>query len=236
MFAVDDKDIKRFERDLKTFASRAYPFATKATINTAAFRTQKVARERISRDLTLRNKFTQQSIRVEQAKGLNVKTQAAFVGSIADYMADQEFGGTKRRKGSEGVAIPTSYSAGQGLAARPRTRLPRKPNRLQSIRLKQQRRKGSNRVQRNLVAIKQAATSGSKFVFLDLQKSKGIFKVIGGKRRPKIRMVHDLTRTSVRIPRKPWLAPSVDQVTPQIRGIYGDALVFQMKRQKIFRP
>ncbi len=113
MLSVDDKEIKRFERDLKTFASRAYPFATKATINTAAFETQKVARKRIRRIMTLRNKFTRQSIQVEQARGLNVNTQAAVVGSTQDYMETQEFGGTVRRRGKEGVPIKTSFSAVQ---------------------------------------------------------------------------------------------------------------------------
>ena len=40
MFTMNDEDIKQLESDLKTFAIRAYPFATKNTVNRAAFTTE----------------------------------------------------------------------------------------------------------------------------------------------------------------------------------------------------
>ncbi len=181
MLKLDDKELKRFERDLKTFGARAFPFATKNTVNTAAFRTRKAATHIVSNRMTLRNRHTIQSIRVEQTKTLRVERQAAIVGSTAKYMLDQEFGAVHK-----GKPIATSYAAGQGMGVQPRTRLPRKANRMQNIQLKKQRYRGNSRKQRNLVAIKEAAASGRKLIFLDLGRRQGIFRVVGGKKRPKI--------------------------------------------------
>ncbi|ARB06240.1 hypothetical protein SppYZU01_03 [Shewanella phage SppYZU01] len=235
MFGVDNRDIRELERDLKTFANRAYPYATRQTLNDTAFQAQRIAREDVRNDMVLRNRFTVQSIQVDQARTLAVSRQAATVGSIADYMEDQEFGATKAKKGSEGVAIATSYSAGQGQDAQPRTRLPRKPNKLANIQLQNKRRRGSSRKQRNLIAIKDAAASGNKFVFLDLGRRKGIFRVTGGKRNPKIRMVHDLSNQSVVIPKNPWLKPAFDESLRMLPAFYADALRFQLRRNGLFR-
>lgn len=234
MFNVDTKEIKRLSRDLKTFAARAYPFATKNTLNTAAFKAQGFAKAGVRSSMVQRNRFTVQSIQVEQTRTLDVRRQAAIVGSIADYMADQEFGGLKTKTGKKGVAIATGYSAGQE-GQQPRTRLPRKPNQLLAIQLKHRRRKGANRRQRNLIAVKDAAASGNKYVYLDLGRTEGIFRVIGGKRNPRVKMVHDLSRTSVRIPANPWLSPAIDKTEPLMPGIYGDSLRFQLRRLGLFK-
>ena len=233
MFKLDDREIKEFEKQLKTFADRAYPFATKATLNRSAFEAQKISRKDVSVKMVERNRFTKQSIQVEQARTLDVRRQSSTVGSIADYMEKQEFGGMERKGGTEGVAIPTSFSAGQE-GQQPRTKVPRKGNKLQNIRLQQRRVGGSSRRQRNLIAIKQAATTSNKFVFLDLGRKKGIFKVTGGKRSPRIKMVHDLTRQTIRIPRNPWLKPAVDRTQVLMPGFYKDALIFQLKRNNLF--
>lgn len=234
MIKIDDKEIKKFERDLKTFAGRAFPFATKSTVNGAAFTTQKTAKRDIRVKMVTRNRFTEQSVRVEQARTLKVDRQVAVVGSIADYMKDQEFGGVNVKRGSEGVAIPTSYSAGQE-NQQPRTRLPRKPNKLANIQLKRRRRGAVSRKQRNVAAVKAAAESSNKYVFLDLGKRKGIFRVVGGKRKPKLKMVYDLTRTVTPIPKNPWLKPAVDHTRQKIPDIYLKALQFQANRAGIFK-
>ena len=236
MFKIDTKDIKQLEDDLKRFAFRAYPFATKSTLNRSAFEAQKIARSNVSKDMIERNKFTKQSIQVKQAKTLNVRQQSASVGSIAPYMETQEFGGIKHSKGKQGVPIATSYSAGQGMSSGARTRLSRKSNKLANIQLNKRGARAKNKRQRNLLAVKEAASSGNKFVYLELQKKKGIFKVIGGKRSPKLRMVHDLTEQSVTIQKNPWLRPAVQRVEVLMPGYYRDALIFQLKRHNLFKP
>lgn len=235
MIKINDAQILNYVDDLKTFKRKAFPFATKATINGAAFKARGFAQENIRNSMIERNRFTVQSVRVEQSRTLDIRRQAATVGSIADYMEDQEFGVTNVSKGKKGVPIATSYSAGQAQNAQPRTRLPRRPNTMQSIQLSKRRKKGSNRKQRNLVAIRQAAESGKKYVFLDLGRTSGIFRVLGGKRKPRIKMVWSMSRRSVVIPKNPWLLPAVLRTEPEIPAIYADALRFQLKRHGLFR-
>lgn len=242
MIEIDDRQIKEFEKDLKTFAHRAYPFATKSTLNSAAFSAQKTARRDVKTKMVTRNRFTEQSIQVDQARTLNVRRQAATVGSIADYMEEQEFGGTNVKTGREGVAIPTGYSAGQD-KQQPRTRLPRKPNKLTNIKLKQNRqRRPKNRRQAIVFAIQDAINTGNRYIFLDLQRRKGIFKVIGGRKGmkrgtsgAKLKMVYDLTQATTPIPRNPWLHPAIKHTEKLMPGMYFKALKFQLQRHNLFR-
>ena len=71
---------------------------------------------------------------------------------------------------------------------------------------------------------------------MDLQRHPGIYRVTGGKRNPKIKLIHDMSKKSVSIPRNPWLAPAVRTVEERVPQFYKDALAFQLKRQGIFRP
>ena len=235
MLKINDDDLKQYESDLKTFANRAFPFASKNTLNRSAFEAQKISRNNIDAKMVQRNKFTKQSIQVEQSRTLNVAHQSSSVGSIADYMKDQEFGKVIRKSGKEGVPIATSYAAGQSEGAQPRTRLPRKANTMAAIQLRSRRTRGKTRRQRNLVVIKEAAQSGRKYIFLDLGRSKGIFKVIGGKRKPKIKMIWSMREQSIVIPRNPWLKPVVNRVQKLMPTFYRDSLVFQLKRQGLFK-
>ena len=234
MFKINDNEIKQFEADLQTCGRKAIPYAVRNTLNNAAFETQKIARNDIQTKMITRNKFTVQSVQVDMARSLEIKRAAATVGSILPYMEDQEFGATKKKSGKQGVPIATSYSAGQGQGTQPRTRLPRKPNRMANIQLKRRRGRASSRKQQNLIAIREAATAGSKYVFLDLGRRKGIFKVVGGKRRPKIKMVWSLENQSVRIPANPWLKPAFDRGLLLIPEFYKQSLQFQIKRLGIF--
>lgn len=234
MFTMNSPDIFKLEKDLGRASKTAIPFATRNTLNAAAFSAMNTAREDVREKMVTRNAFTVRSIQVEKAKTLRMSRMEARTGSTADYMETQEFGGIKRGQGKQGVHIATSYAAGQG-EAQPRTRLPRKGNKMADIQLTKRGKRGMSRKQRNLVAIKTAAASSRKHIFLDLGKTKGIFRVVGGKRRPKIRMVHDMSRKTVIIKRNPWLAPAVKKTEPRIAGLYRDSLKFQAKRMGLFR-
>lgn len=232
MISVDVRDVKRLENHLVVMKERAFPFATKQAINTSAFKVREFAQENIRNSMIRRNRFTEASVRVEQARTLRISQQRATIGSIAKYMLDQEFGGIKRKRGSEGVSIATGYSAGQESTSK-RTRLPRRANTLQAISLANKKKKGRSRVQQNFIAIREASKSSNKFVYLDLGKRKGIFKVIGGMARPKIKMVHDLTRSSVAIPKNPWLYPAVRRAEAMMPSIYYEALEAQLRRHNL---
>lgn len=223
MFQINDRDIKKLEKRLKLINERALPFATKETINGMAFGAQKLARQDIQQRMTLRNKFTMSSVLVDQARGPNIPSQFARMGSIADYMDEQEFGGTKSRKSGRSVGIPTSFSAGQR-GAKPRTRLPRKAYQMAQIMLRKGGKRGANSKQQNAINI---ASSLGGFTYLDLGRRKGIFK-IDKKGNPT--MVHDLTRASVRIPALKWMKPAVDTIVSKRGEFYAKALSFQLDR------
>lgn len=241
MFKIDDSQIKDLENQLSIFKNTALPFATKQTLNKTVFEGQKIARRDVQVKMIQRNKFTVQSIQVDQAKGLNISTQAAVLGSIAPYMDEQEFGAVERKTGKVGVAIPTGYAAGQE-GAGIRTKLPRKGNALANIQLQKRAKQGVNKRQRNLMAIQQAVKTGNRFVFLDLVRSKGIFKVVGGRYTGKgwpigarLKMVYDMSKSSVTIPKTPWLLPAVKHVENKLPQFYAEALEFQLKKHGLFR-
>lgn len=237
MFGIDNKDLKKLEKDLKQMASRALPFATKATLNKTAFDTRKIALDQIKGKMITRNRFTAQSIRVDIAKTLNISRQEAVIGSTADYMETQEFGGTKRAQGAKSVAIATNASSGEAKSSGPRRKLPRRANLLKNIRLRRRLAGGTTRKQRNRILVAEAAKAGGagRFIHLDLGRRSGIFKVTGGKRKPKLTMLWDTGRKVVRIPKNPWLAPSVKRGEKQLARNYRKALEFQIKRLDLFR-
>lgn len=232
---IDLREIKGWTAALAKANSRGLPFAHRATLNGMAFKTREIAQETLGSKMILRNPWTARSVAVERAKGFDTSRMSSAVGSTEDYLEKQEFGGVRKRNGRVGVPIPTSYSSGEGENAKPRRRLPRPANTLRRIKLRQGRYKAKNRKQANLVAVKEAAKKGRRHVFLDLGRREGIFRVTGGKRTPQVKMVHDLSRDAVRIPRNPWLAPSVAKLAPFVPGIYRDAVLFQLRRARLVR-
>lgn len=244
-FSIDDSDIEQLERDLQTFAKRALPVATMRTLNDAAFSAMKIAKKNVKNKMINRNIFSVQSIQFDPAKGRNIRTQESIVGSIADYMRVQEFGGIKSKEGKEGVSIPTSASAGQPENSQPRLRLPRGKNKLSKIQLNRTRKRTpKNKKQALLFKVQDAVISGNRYFFHDFGRRKGMMRVVGGRGKglkrgwPKgatLRMMHDMTNDSVVIPRNPWLEPAQDATIKKIPEFYRKALMFQVKRHKLFQ-
>lgn len=236
MIDLDAEEIEHFETVLRVFASRSYPFAVRQTLNATAWDARSRAQHAIARTMTERNKWTRGSVRVVPERGTTrVSAMEAAVGSTETYMETQETGGSKARRGRHGVAIPTSYAAGQE-GARPRTRLPRGRNKLRNIKL--QRRsfasRGRTRAQRIVASVQQAIKSGKRYVYMDFGQRRGIVRVLGGKRRARLKMVYDLSSLTVRIPRRPWLEPAVNRVLGGMDDHYRKALIFQLRRRGLY--
>lgn len=227
--------IKQLEADLQQLKAKALPFATRNTVNRAAFDARTVGQRNIKRQMTLRNKWTLRSVQVDKAKTLQISRQESVVGSTVGYLETQEFGGVKRRKGKKGIAIATSYSSGEGESSKPRKRLPRGANAMRRIQLKRGRRKGANKRQQNVVAVREAAAKKTKFIYMETARTKGIFRVLGGKKKPRVKMVHSLKEQSVRIPKNPWLRPAVLKVSKRMPEIHARSLQFQIDRLRLFR-
>lgn len=231
MIFLEDTKIKDLITQLGLINDKAFPYAARYYLNTVAFTARKHWQDEIKKTFINRNRFTVRSIRVTQTRSLNVRSMESITGSIADYMDDQEYGGVKRSKGGSHVNIPTATAAGQAEGTRPRTRPVRKPNRLANIRLKNGQITARNRRQRNLIAVKQARETGQKFVYMETDNSKGIFKVT----RSRIKMVHDLSRKTVKIKREPTLYRSLQHTNKEIPSIAISALEQQIDRHTKFK-
>jgi hypothetical protein len=235
---INAAQVRRFEDKLERLNSRGILFAELETVNRAAFETMKDARQQLSGKMTLRNQWTKRSILVRKA---NRTTLEASVGSTQQYMATQEIGGREDATGKNGVAIPTSVASGEGLGAKPRKKMVRRPNRVSRITLTGgKKRTPKTRKQVLLFKVQDAVWSGKRVIFHDFGggKKKGFFKVKGGSRSfkrgwPKgarLNMLYDLSRKSVNIPRNPWLMPAARQQVQQLPRYYSDALQRQLKR------
>lgn len=246
MIKVEMKEIKQLEADLGRAAKTAIPIANRSALTSGAFNAREEMQKNIREDLINRNKFTERSVRVEKATGMRIKDHEAVVGSIADYMPDQEFGGVKSRKGAKSVSKPTSSASGEGLSAKPRTRLPRKPNKLANIRLNRRRGRAVSKKQEIVIKVRHAVQSGKRVFYHDFggSRKRGIFRVVGGRkgrrnrgrvRGAQIRMIHDMTQSRVKIPKTPTLKPAIDKTRPKMGRIYIKALQYQINRQKLFR-
>lgn len=241
MLDIDDYSVKKYEKDLKTFARKAFPHAVRFTLNKAAFETRTEGQANIRRNMTTRNRFTEQSVRVNQAKGMNVDNLRATVGSVAEYMERQEFGGVARGKGKYGAVIPTSYAAGQQ-GQIPRTKLPRKANSIQQIQLRKRVRAARSARQFAFLTGLIAAREGDKFVFIPggSNASSGIYRVWGRDKKRgqfrgiKLKMLYSMRQTPTRTPREPWLSDATKKKRKQMQAYYRDALLYQLQRQGVF--
>lgn len=230
-FTIDKKGFKHAAKQMDKLAN-AMDYARRDYVNAMAFEARKGWVSNIQGAFVLRNKFTQNSVRVEKARVAKGAVIESRVGSTAPYMDEQEDGGTKRKKGKHGSPIPTTSAAGQGMKAKPRTRQVTGRNRLGAIRLGS--RVSGNRQRRNTVAILMAVKRGTNLVYLDLGRRQGIFRIMGGKRGLRVRMLWDLSRASVDIPATPTLEPALRAIPEAQRTRMGiAAMKGQLKRNKL---
>jgi hypothetical protein len=233
VLTVDLSKFADFVKDLDYIRERSIPYAVRNTLNEAAFEGRKLWLAEIKGNLTLRNSWTVRSLQVSKASGADLRTMQAVLGSIAKYMDDVEQGETHRASGKHGVAIPTPSAAGQAQGAKARTKAVRRASWLSAISAKKRPVTG-RRQTRNAGAIAIAARSGGGFVFLDLGRRKGIFRVDGRKRGVKIRMVYDLSRKTVTSGPRPTLGTTIAKLSPRIPEMGRRACIDQLKRT-VFR-
>jgi hypothetical protein len=234
MFDVETKEIRQLARAVKDINDVAFPIANATALNNAAFEARTVYQGEADSSMTLRNNQTKRSVQVNKARGRVIRTQEAVVGSTEQYMEDREFGSTEMAEGKHGVPLATSWAAGQE-KARPRTKLVRKANRMRSIHIT-----GRNRQQSNVRTVQEAVKTGKRYVFLEskVKRKKGIFKVLGGRKKFKsgwppgarLKLVWDLTHKTVTTPPNPMLKRTVDKVYRRMPEFYIKALKFQLDR------
>ena len=140
---------------------------------------------------------------------------------------------TKTKKGKKGVGIPTTTASNESLGARPRTKVVPRAKRRGSIRLFRTGIKAKTRVQHVVATVKAAAGKrGNTFVYLPKlgKMTAGIYRIAGSKKTPKIRLIYDLSRTSVRIPKTPGLRVAVNRIEKRMPQFYKEAFEKRLKK------
>lgn len=239
--SVEFRGIDELIDDLRKARKRAIPHGVRNALNTAAFQGRKDWQGVIRRTFTIRNQFTERSIRVVQAKGTNLDRMEAFLGSVAPYMGDQEGGATVRGR-RRVKAIPGPVAAGQSPGGK-RTKLVRAGAKLSAINIRRIRAKGPK--QRNAIAIAMAARKRQKFVKLTRPGGgQGLFSFKGGRRtwhkshgwRVKslqLRLLWDVSRKSVRVPPSHTLERTLRMLEPRLPHIYTASIVEQLRRARV---
>ena len=235
-FSVDLSDIKRFENQLKAFAKLAVPIANQQALNDGAFAAMKIARnEQLPRTMILRNKFTAGSIKVDKATGLKMTQQRAIVGSVQEYLADQEFGAVKKpNSGADAVVLPTRDASREGAGAQPRRKLPRGKNRFAMAVANKPRGRFRNKKHRNIASVI-VASKRTGWAILDTKRGRGLYRITGRKKL-KVRLFYDLSKKRVKIDKNPWLKQTINKVSKQMPRFYLKRLEQQTKRLKLFKP
>ena len=231
-FDADLKSLDQLQRDLKLFSEKSVPFAMRNALNDTAFLGRKLWQKEMRESFTLRNTFTTRSVRVVKVgRGSNVAQMFVVVGSLSPYMGLQEDGGVQR--GRSGVKpIPTSVAAGQPLGSQPRTKVVRRPNRMRNINLDRRIRKGT-KAQRNAANVRQAARLKRKFAIIEREGGKtGIVRVTGRKKL-NVKLIWDLSRTSVRIKPRPTLQPVVAKLERLAPAIHRRAIIKELRFRRI---
>ena len=236
MFKFDDKEIDKLERDLEKFASRALPIATGRTLGETAALTRRFAIQDVGKKFNTRNAFTRGSILFDKTdtRNPNINRQRASAGSVQDYMRAQEFGEDLKSTGKHGVPVPTGTASNEGDRPKPKKKLPTRANRRTNIRFGTASKGKLSRRQRNVALVKEAAENKDKYIFMHTSKRKGIYKVMGGKRKPRIKMLWDLTKRTRPLKPNPWLMPAAEDALELQPSLYRKHLRDQIRRANLF--
>ena len=226
--SVDTRDYERLWLRLDLWRTKAIPYAERTALTRSAWRARELWQGEIRDSMVLRNKWTEKSIRVDKARGLDLRMMEARVGSLAPYMETQEHGDTIRGTGKHGKAIPTSLAAGQAKGAQPRTRVVRRKHHLGAIRPTSRLKTGS-RKQRNAATMQRAIKAGNDIVVLERDEGFGIFKLTG-KKRIRAKLLWDISRGSVVIKPNPTMDRALDKLRPEEPAIHIKALREQLAR------
>lgn len=210
---------------------KAVPYAIRDSLNASAFLGRREWAGQYERGVTIRNTWTQRGILVERATGNDISRMYSVVGNVRPYAGQLETGGTV--SDPRGVPIHTSVASGEGMGKRPRKKPVRPTNRLNRI----ERQVGTwgNRRQRNAQAVRRAArASGTgKVAFLDLGKTKGLFRVSGSTSKPRIKLIISVGLLSTRAKPHPTLAPTLVALQPKLPTLHALAIVRQLRRHRV---
>lgn len=242
---MEDRPLIQLENDLDRFGGHALPYATRDTMNTVAFQSSVLAKKNVKRKFIARNKWTERSVQFQKTFSRDIDNMESEMGSVQEYMREQEEGFTRHKKGKHGVVIPTGAAAGQ-MGTRRRTRRLQKKNWMASV--NPEKGNGQTGMQRIVDSVRNAVTTGNRTIFLKSsddtwRRTTGIYRVIGGKknttrgwpRGAKLQLLYQIEKPSVRTDPHPWMELPVKVAMKNLDKIYRDALIRQIRINRSFR-
>jgi hypothetical protein len=110
---VDTRQLEQYRRKLQQLGKDVMPRVVAETLNTVAGFAHVQTQRNLRSKFTLRNKYTERSIKFYQARERSKWEQInAITGSISPYMDMQDTGGTKRPK--QGSKVPMARLVARG--------------------------------------------------------------------------------------------------------------------------
>jgi hypothetical protein len=251
---IDTRELQAFSKAMQRLQKEAPTDAVRAALNGLAADGKDKAKRSMQADFTLRNRWTENSLRTSQANQRNPKSMHSKVGSIQPYTATQEEGGKAKPESGKHQTIPTLAARGGN-----RKRIPslgRKPgSKIPMVPYQEPKNHIGGPRQDMIVQAKYAARMWTKHFYWDTGKRQGIFEVQGqfaprkvrqstyapkGSSGPKqkrsqfsdlqIRMVYDLTRSSVQEPKKTWMLDAIHMIRPDTTLAKAMASAFEKRK------
>lgn len=241
MLELDTKELKKAQHRLERKAKDGVAWAIRRTLDEMAFQGRREYVRAAKKQMTLRNANTVRSIQFTKVKTMVIEHMESRYGSVENYMDLQERGGVERAKGKEGVAIPTNVAATGSESSAKRLKDVRANMRVSRVQLRNKRIKGRSQGVRNKRKVVDAVKSGKRYIYMDLGRRKGIFRVKGGSKARKlhpshgvigarVQMIHDLTRKSVSIPKNPMMARTHTTMRRRFDALASKNLTQQLRR------
>lgn len=230
--SITIRGLESMLRELDALSRRYVPAAARETVNTLAFEGRAVWQDEMRQALTLRNKFTARRALVEPARTFRISAMHARLGHTEPYMAWLEEG-TPERASKRFRPVPSEVAAGQSpgslrggrkRAVRPSAII----TRLGSLAVKGA--KARSRKANNARAISGAIRSGRRLALLDLGRGKGIYRVMGRRKRARLVKLYDLSRRTTPVPRIPTLERALARLEHRVLPVAHAALERQLAR------
>jgi len=110
---INRLQIKKLKEELKSYGDEVLPRVIAESINIVVKEAVIQQKKSIRSKFTLRNKYTENSVRYYKANPKKtISKMNAVTGSVSPYMDEQEFGGYRRPK--KGRAVPVATLAARG--------------------------------------------------------------------------------------------------------------------------
>lgn len=233
---IDTRQLQRLELQLRRANETGFRIAREQTLNDIAFETRLQAKDIISKDFTLRNKFTT-SPRNNPVSKAKRGTPFAEYGSTLDYMRKQEEGFIKQPDPVLGVSIPTAAASGEtkgaAIGGQKRTKPVRKANRRNMMKMPSSRMRAIPRNERNAALIKEAIKTKRRYVILEKNGKKNLFKVRGGIKRFTMDRMYSIKDQAAIVRPKPWLMPATTKGYERASVFYFRRMDYQMRRMSL---